>query len=433
MHIVVAFDTTLVTGGDRIKFFINGTQISSFGTINDPLHNTDYAVNQSSVHNIGRSTAANGYTDGYITEVNFIDGQALAPSHFGEIGPSGVWSPKQYTGTYGANGFFLNFSDNSAATSGALGNDSSGNNNDWTPNNISLTSGVTYDSMLDVPTRWGGGGNGRGNYCVFSPLDVNLANQVGAFDNGNLLVTTSSAGSGDYTPTVGTLGASSGKWYWEITRIGGDADFVSFGIADALIGMPSYVGNGPRSWGYFTLGRLYNNDAWVAYGASFTIGDVIGVALDLVGGTLAFYKNGVSQGTAATGLVGTFRPAVSDLASIESAVISANFGAGSGFAYSPPAGFMALNTYNTQSGVVITSGSFIGNLSADGPAVYLNGTPTDMTINGNAVTLGTHADKTASGFKVRSSSASYNTAGSNTYSITTNSGVFKTANAQVNP
>ena len=98
-----------------------------------------------------------------------------------------------------------------------------------------------------------------------------------------------------------------------------------------------------------------------------------------------------------------------------------------------PTGFLPLNTFNIAAGTVTTSGTFTGNLSTDGPFVFLNGTPTAMTINGNAVTFGTQADKLANGFKVRSSSASYNASGSNTYVATTVGAVFKYEDAQANP
>jgi hypothetical protein len=98
-----------------------------------------------------------------------------------------------------------------------------------------------------------------------------------------------------------------------------------------------------------------------------------------------------------------------------------------------PTGFLPLNTFNIAAGTVTTSGTFTGNLSTDGPMVYLNGTPTAMTINGNAVTFGTHADKLANGFKVRSSSILYNLIGSNTYVATTVGAVFKYEDAQSNP
>jgi hypothetical protein len=103
------------------------------------------------------------------------------------------------------------------------------------------------------------------------------------------------------------------------------------------------------------------------------------------------------------------------------------------YATTAPSGFKALCTTNLPEGAITTSGTFTGNALADGPFVYLNGVPTAMTINGNAVTFATHADKLSNGFKVRTSSASYNTAGSNTYSISTTGAKFKYARAQANP
>jgi hypothetical protein len=114
------------------------------------------------------------------------------------------------------------------------------------------------------------------------------------------------------------------------------------------------------------------------------------------------------------------------------AAFTGNYGARS-FAYTAPSGFKALCTQNLPEGTITTSGTFTGNASADGPFVYLNGVPTAMTINSNAVTFATHADKLSNGFKLRTSSGSYNTAGSNTYSITTTGAKFKYARAQPNP
>ena len=151
-HIVFAVDTTQATAGNRFKMYVNGSEVTAFGTSNNPTQNTDLAVNAAIGHYIG-SIAGSSYVDAYLTEINFIDGQALTPSSFGETDSiTGVWKPKKYAGTYGTNGFYLNFSDNSSNTATTIGKDNSGNGNNWTPNNISVTSGVTYDSMLDVPT-----------------------------------------------------------------------------------------------------------------------------------------------------------------------------------------------------------------------------------------------------------------------------------------
>jgi hypothetical protein len=164
-------------------------------------------------------------------------------------------------------------------------------------------------------------------------------------------------------------------------------------------------------------------------GTTWTTNDVIGIALDLDAGTLVFYKNGVSQGTAFTGLSGTWYPWVR--VDTSGSVCVANFGQRP-FAY-PVSGYKAWCTTNLPEGTITTSGTFTGNASADGPFVYLNGVPTAMTINSNAVTFATHADKLSNGFKLRTSSGSYNTAGSNTYSITTTGAKFKFARAQPNP
>ena len=175
-HIVFALDTTQATASNRMKLYVNGVQQTSFLTyINYPALNSTFAINSAAAHNIGASNATSPF-DGYMTEINFVDGQALTPSSFGENNAvTGVWQPKKYAGTYGTNGFYLNFSDNSAATAATIGKDYSGNGNNWTPNNISVTAGVTYDSMIDVPTLYADGGNGRGNYCVLNPLNKGTA------------------------------------------------------------------------------------------------------------------------------------------------------------------------------------------------------------------------------------------------------------------
>ncbi len=152
-HVIVAFDTTQATASDRIKIYINGVQVTSFASTSYPSLNYSAGVNSTVIHELGFTNggSAPDYFDGYLAEVNFIDGQALTPSSFGETATeTGVWVPKKYTGTYGTNGFYLNFSDNTSATT--LAYDKSGNANNWTANNISTTAGATYDSMTDVPT-----------------------------------------------------------------------------------------------------------------------------------------------------------------------------------------------------------------------------------------------------------------------------------------
>ena len=108
-HIVVSVDTTDGTSGDRVKIYVNGTRITSFDTSTTPAQNYDTIMNSAVSHDIGRWQAGSNYYDGYMSEINFIDGQALAPTEFGETNDNGVWIPKEYSGTYGTNGFFLPF------------------------------------------------------------------------------------------------------------------------------------------------------------------------------------------------------------------------------------------------------------------------------------------------------------------------------------
>jgi hypothetical protein len=324
-HIVLAVDTTQATASDRAKMYVNGAQITQFSSATYPALNLDTFINNAQATYLGAynnsGTGIQGLFDGYMAEVNFIDGQALDPTSFGEF-KSDIWVPKAYTGTYGTNGFYLPFSD-----SAAIGDDLSGNANDWTPSGL-----VAGDVMLDSPTN---------NYAVLNPLSP-LAS--GAYSDGNLRFTTGT------TDCIGiaSIGPQSGKWYAEITAT------TVVGSADAAIGVvglpPSsittdlrFVANG---YSYLNSGNKANNGTSVAYGATYTSGDVIGVALDLDTSDVEFFKNGVSQGVAYSGLSGPFTFAMGDLSGANGGtVFDCNFGQ-SPFAYTPPAGFLALNTAN---------------------------------------------------------------------------------------
>ena len=336
-HFVCAVDTTQATASNRVKLYINGVQQTVTGTY--PAQNYEYPIGSTSWANaIGAwNTGAFGM-NGYMTEMYFIDGQALTPSSFGETNAqTGVWQPKAYAGSYGTNGFYLNFSDNSNTTAATLGKDYSGNGNNWTPNNFSVAAGAGNDSLVDSPTAYGtdtgAGGTVRGNYCTLNPLDSAIT-----LSNGNLDY--ASDGSGI---TKATMGMSSGKWYWECVWRGTTGGSL-FGIAsESAPPSTAYLGQTAATWSYYINGTKYNNGSNSSYGASYTTNDVIGVALDMDAGTLVFYKNGVSQGTAASGLTGVYFPAagnndVNDFGTF-------NFGQRA-FAYTAPSGFKALCTQN---------------------------------------------------------------------------------------
>ena len=427
-HLVFVLDTTQATQANGMKIYINGVQqtVTASGTY---TQNDEGWVNTANQHLFGYP--GNYYLDGYLANIQFIDGQALTPASFaGTDATTGQWIPKAYSGSYGTNGFYLQFADNSSNTASTLGKDYSGLGNNWTPNNFSVTAGAGNDSLVDSPTNYGtdtgAGGEVRGNYCTWNPLDKS---GNATFSNGNLDAQTGASG---YGTTRGTIGVSSGKWYWEVTFNSTDASNDCYiGVLDIAGSIADTVGGNAKGYAYWAFnGSKYNNASFASYGASYAPGDVIGIALDLNAGTLAFYKNGSSQGTAYTGLAGTFCPAFSDSGGSNIGIIG-NFGQRP-FAY-PVSGFKALCTQNLTSTTITTSGSYTGNGVADGPFVYLNGVPTAMTVGGNAVTFGTHADKLSNGFKIRTTSTTYNqNASTYSYSITTTGDPFLRARAQSN-
>ena len=339
-HVIVAFDTTQATAADRVKFYVNGQQITSFATASYPTQNSTWPINSVTPHQISGSTyAAQQYFDGEMAEVNFVDGQALAPTAFGAYSTYNQWLPIRYAGTYGTNGFYLPFT-NTASTS-TLVADSSGNANNWTPNNISLTAGSTYDSLTDVPTLTS---TTVANYAVLNPLQKHDAGYTVALTNGNLSVAITYVSGVNMITVPSTVKTpTSGKWYWEITvksTLAGAASGVGVITPDSYIESTTPPTD---NYLYVQNGNKYTNGTGTAYGSSYTNGDVIGVALDVGAGTITFYKNNTSQGTAFTGLAATTYYAVVTLNDTGS--YAANFGQ-QPFAYTPPSGFLALNTYN---------------------------------------------------------------------------------------
>ncbi len=363
-HIVAAYDSANATSTERLKMYVNGVQLTAFGTATYPPLNQGLTGDFLTDMQIGRTNTNStnqNYGDGYITEVNFIDGQALTPSSFGETDAvTGVWKPKAYAGTYGTNGFYLNFSDNSAATAAAIGKDYSGNGNDWTPNNISVTAGVTYDSMLDVPTQWADGGNGRGNYAVINPLTY-----AGTLANGNLQLTTFSAYGSNRTGTS-TIAAQGDKFYWEVTKTSGTSTELDIGVSSD----PNFLAaNSSPLIFYNSTGYVRQNGVNLTTSvATYATNDVIGVAVDAVAKTIEFFKNGISQGLYSISFDGPYHALAFDDNGTNACVFTFNFGAGSGFSYTPPTGFKALNTLNLPTPTILKGNQYFDAVTYAGSA-----------------------------------------------------------------
>ena len=338
-HLVVAVDTTQATAANRCVIYVNGSQVTALSTATYPTQNYTTMVDTTQPCRIGNAASVSRPFDGYLTEINFIDGQALTPSDFGDYNiDTGVWQPAKYVGTYGTNGFYLNFSDNTSTTT--LGYDQSTNTNNWTANNISLTAGATYDSMTDTPTPYADGGN----YAVMNPLaPTSVYNAV--MSNGNLTATLT------YSSQVNTYSSmplpTTGKWYWESTVVASN-----YGV---IIGIRSTVNSslilagGTGGYSYYNAnGNKYDGATASAYGTSWygaSRTDVIGVAYDADTRELTFYLNGTSQGVAFTVTAGEYYPSASHVSGSGSHTEHYNFGQRP-FAYTPPTGFKSLHTGN---------------------------------------------------------------------------------------
>jgi hypothetical protein len=337
-HLVVIYDSANATSTDRIQIYVNNSrQTVSYST--GPFGaSTACQWNVSGrTHYLRKLDYAALYGDMYAANETFIDGQALTPSSFGQTdATTGVWVPKAYSGTYGTNGFFLQFKDATSTTT--IGYDTSGNSNNFTTSGISVTSGTTFDQMLDTPTL---------NYAVMNPLD--LSGTAATFQWANLQVTRSGA---SQAQAYCSIQMSSGKWYCEMTA-GADVASLSPGIivGTANAAANRYLGQDSFTYGYDPDGRKVNSGTYTAYGNTWTAGDIIGIILDADNGKLYFSKNGTVQNSgdpvagtnaAFTGLTGPYRFA----ASLENGGIGDfNFGQRA-FSTAPPTGFKALNTTN---------------------------------------------------------------------------------------
>jgi hypothetical protein len=402
-HLVVQFDPDNGTSNNRVIAYVNGnsTPVSWASSVDSGAAGSIGSSGYRSINNTFRNDIGGGYQGGgapiyfanqYLTEVHMVSGSLVAYTEFGETdSTTGVWKPKKYAGTYGTNGFYLKFADNSGTTATTLGKDSSGNGNNWTPSGFSVTAGEGNDSLVDTPTPYGSdtgaGGEVRGNYCTWNSATPSLVyNGSVTISNGNLA--TVDGGTTYGVHAVGTFPMSSGKWYWEIeaTSMGGSYGAVGIVLATGPLGS-GHSGFNYWNSAYRRSGTdCFSGNGSTTYGNTWTTNDVIGIALDLDAGTLTFYKNGVSQGTAFTGITGTYVAAVGDGQNSTTYTFNANFGqrpfrSWNGSAYvanTAPSGFKALCTANLTTPTIVK-----GNLHFDTTIYTGNGAVRSITNSGS--------------------------------------------------
>ena len=337
-----------VRSGSTITGYLNGVSQGTF-TNSSTFSGTTTVIGRE-VYNSG----VGGQLTGYISNLRIVNGTAVY---------TGTFTPPTSQLTAITNTSLLTcqsstFVDNStnAFTITAFGDarpqqfspftldvtdDHSGTGNNWIPNNLDLrTTGTGADILVDSPTSYGTdtgvGGEVRGNYCTLNPLDKGT---TATLANGNLFGSTSTTA---WAMIRSTFAISSGKWYWEFTVA---TTQIIIGLAKSNAALANYVGADANGWGWYgATGNKVNGGTQVTYVGVWAANDVIGVSFDADVGTLVFYKNGTSQGTAYTGLTsGPYFPAISFSAASDSA--NANFGQRA-FANTAPSGFKALCTQN---------------------------------------------------------------------------------------
>jgi len=343
-HIVAQTDTTQATTNDRGKLWINGVQQTTYTSMIGQNTDVKWATNRigvrSDVANYSDSVNLTAYADGYIAELHVVDGQALTASDFGETdSTTGAWVPKKYTGTYGTDGYYLDFSN-----SADLGNDSSGNNNDFTPSNLAAT-----DQTSDTPTN---------NFCTLNPLSNAMG---GTLSEGNLQIVSS----GSDKHCFSTFGLTSGKWYFEVKDISQGGQFKVFALTDADHNNTTPGTN--QCHIIFSTGETSTSGTANSNAGAMTTGDILAVAINLDDGEVYFTKNGnIDTGLTAqaTGISISGRKRDFRISAFESSgtpsTAGFNFGNPSfsissgnsdengygNFEYEPPTGYLALCTNN---------------------------------------------------------------------------------------
>lgn len=348
-HFFIRYDAANATADLRLIVWYNGEEITSWSTnTRSGITTNTCKTNTTVVHRLGRGDSAS-YWDGLFSEIIFTDGQSTLVTELGKTHLlTGVWSPKAYSGSYGNNGYYLDFSDNSNTTSGTLGKDRSGNNNDWTPTNFSITAGIGNDSLTDTPTN---------NFSVLCSVSKHQGAGI-EIRNGGLQYY--SSGASFHYFALGSLGIHEGeKKYFEYVAAAGTS--MGVGVANEelySIGAAADEANTSAGvWVYLADGNKRTASTSTAYGSTYTTSDVIGVAIDATSITaikIWFHKNGTWQASgdpvagtnaAYTNIAGPLLAIIKGYNNSAAGGSYINFGQRP-FAHTPPTGYDEICTQN---------------------------------------------------------------------------------------
>jgi hypothetical protein len=362
-HFVVAMDVTQSDSNNGLKLYVNGV-LQTSNTIGSYNQNVDVSFNTSGeAMKIGIKSDDSDPFDGYLADFHWIDGTQKQASDFGEYNDNGVWIPKEYDGSYGTNGFYLEFKQTGTSqNSSGIGADTSGNDNHFAVSNLAAT-----DVTVDTPTN---------NFATLNPLNSSASV---ALSEGNTKHTNSGAND---QASAATMGFTKGKWYWEVkcvdkaeVGINLNSDILilsndsTVGSNDANIKATSLITN--SAGGSNDLRHNGSNESITS--VSVADGDIISVAVDADNGKIWFAKNGTyfNSGDPAAGsneakdfsgayTSGNFITPVGLIATGDGDIFEINFGnpsfsissgnfdgAGYGnFEYAVPSGYYSLCTKN---------------------------------------------------------------------------------------
>jgi len=373
-HIVLAIDSGNSTANNKQRIYVNGVEITAFDTRNNLTNLQDLPMNTTAGNDdallIGcdEDTGGKGlFFDGYMSEFYWIDQNQYAASDFGEYNSDGIWVPKEFEGSFGVNGVFLQFKQTgtSANTSG-MGADTGGSTLHFTATNLAAT-----DVCVDTPTN---------NFCTLNPLSIQFdanggspSGMVHGEGNTQAMNNTSSG----WGSTLGTfLIPTSGKWYWELKNIPGD-DNIQFGVMEhgyrATTGAP--LDSSGAGWGWYSNdgGGRANGSASGSFSTWKDANDQVMIAYNANNGKLWLGKDGTWE-TLSSNVgdpAGDNYPHLTvDSAPVTPCLGTANINSGTGpslnfgnpayalssavsdangygdFEYAPPSGFYALCTKN---------------------------------------------------------------------------------------
>ena len=282
-HMVLAVDTTQSTEANRMKVWLNGTEVTAWDQHQIPTEDYECSLESGTTMSWGSYNSTYHGFSGYLAECNYLDGVTATQNDFGEYDDdTGIWIPKQYTGSYAGQSAYLNFSDSSDLGANSKGDDV----------NFTLVNIAAADQATDTPTN---------NFTTWNPL---VLYDAGAYTFPNGATEIKKGASNGWVTVYGNMGVNKGKWYAEFEVLtSGELQMMGqlplTKIRDS-IATQFYLGadaNGLGGSGYYTSGTsgndtIYYGGGYTSSGVTTSAGDIISVAMDCDNNKVHYAVNG---------------------------------------------------------------------------------------------------------------------------------------------